>query len=254
MAGFIWYELMADEPEPALAFYRAVVGWKIEAFDPSDHSYTILKAAGRGIGGVLPTPADARAAGARPAWLGYIAVPDVDAAARSIVEAGGKLHRDIMDIPSVGRIAMVSDPQGAPFYLIDPDGEDRPPLSPMTAGTVGWRELHTIGWSAAFDFYRAQFGWQKAEAIEMGPAGTYQIFQMESGGNWSGGMFDSDGLGRPAWLFYFVVGDIDEAAARVRAAGGEVLEEPMQVPGGVWTIQCRDPQGAMFALVGSRRT
>ena len=252
MAGFIWYELMTEDTGAALAFYRAAVGWGTEAFAPADHGYTILKAGGRGVGGVLPTPDDARAAGARPAWFGYVAVPDVDAAARAIVDAGGKLHRDIIDVPTVGRIAMVSDPQGAPFYLIAPTGEDQPPLSPMTPGTVGWRELHTSGWSAAFNFYAAQFGWQKAEAMEMGPAGTYQIFQMESGGDWSGGMFDSNAFGRPAWLFYFVVGDIDEAAARVRAAGGEVLEEPMQVPGGVWTIQCRDPQGAMFALVGSR--
>ena len=253
MASFIWYELMTDDTDAALAFYAEVVGWETEAFGPGSHGYTILKAEGQGVGGVLATPEDAHAAGARPAWFGYIAVPDVDSAADAIVGAGGQLHRDIVDVPTVGRIAMVSDPQGAPFYVIAPTGEDRPPLSPMTAGTVGWRELHAAGWSAAFDFYAANFGWEKAEAMEMGPAGTYQIFQMESGGNWSGGMFDSNALGRPAWLFYFVVGDIDEAAARVRAAGGEVLEEPMQVPGGVWTIQCRDPQGAVFALVGSRR-
>lgn len=254
MAGFIWYELMTDNTDAALEFYRGVIGWETEAFDPGNHGYTILKAAGHGVGGVLPTPDDARAAGARPAWFGYVAVADVDAAAHAIREAGGQLHRDIIDLPSVGRIAMVSDPQGAPFYLIAPTDEDRPPLSPMTAGTVGWRELHAADWSAAFDFYATHFGWQKAEAMETGPAGTYQIFQMESDGNWSGGMFDSNAFGRPGWLFYFVVGDIDEAAARVRAAAGEVLQEPMQVPGGVWTIQCRDPQGAVFALVGSRRT
>lgn len=255
MASFIWYELMTEDTEAALAFYRAVVGWETEAFAPGDHGYTILKAGGRGIGGVLPTPEDARAGGARPAWFGYIDVADVDAAARAIVDAGGQLHRDIIDVPTVGRIAMVSDPQGAPFYLIAPNGEggeDQPPLSPMAPGSVGWRELHTSGWSTAFDFYAAQFGWEKAEAMDMGPAGTYQIFQMESGGDWSGGMFDSDALGRPAWLFYFVVGDIDEAAERVRAAAGEVLDGPMEVPGGVWTIECRDPQGARFALVGSR--
>jgi hypothetical protein len=252
MAGFIWYELMTEDTDAALAFYREVVGWEAEAFAPTDHSYTILKAAGRGIGGVLPTPADARAAGARPAWFGYISVPDVDAGALSIVEAGGKLHRDIMDIPGVGRIAMVSDPQGAPFYLIAPQGDDQAALPPMSPGSVGWHELHTTDWRAAFDFYADRFGWQKAEAMEMGPAGTYQIFQMGEDGNWSGGMFDSQALGRSAWLFYFVVGDIDEAATRVRAAAGEVLNGPMEVPGGAWIIQCRDPQGATFALVGSR--
>lgn len=56
----------------------------------------------------------------------------------------------------------------------------------------------------------------------------------------------------PLWLFYFIVGDIDAAVARVTAGGGTVLNGPMEVPGGGWIIQALDPQGAMFALVGMR--
>jgi hypothetical protein len=55
----------------------------------------------------------------------------------------------------------------------------------------------------------------------------------------------------PAWLYYVNVGDIEAAVARVAAAGGQTVNGPMQVPGGSWIAQCRDPQGAMFALVGS---
>ena len=195
-------------------------------------------------------PEDARQAGARPVWLGYIGVDDVDAVAGRIVEAGGKLHKDIMDVPGVGRIAMVADPQGAPFYLIAPEGEDQPPVEDMSPGHVAWRELHTTDWSAAFDFYSGEFGWSKAEAMDMGPMGIYQIFT--AGGNWAGALFNASTFGRPGWLFYFVVGDIDEAVERVRSAGGEILEGPMEVPGSAWIIQGRDPQGAMFALVGNR--
>jgi hypothetical protein len=256
MPSFIWYELMTDAPEAAKAFYTRVVGWETRAFQPGDDGYSLWEADGRGIGGLMRIPAEAAAAGARPCWLGYIATDDVDAAAARVEAAGGTLHKEAMDIPTVGRIAMLSDPQGAPFYLIAPEGaqdDSGPPASPMTLGHVGWHELHTSDWEAAFAFYSGQFGWEKDEAMNMGPMGIYQLFRAGPGGNAIGGMFNADTFGRPAWLFYFVVGNIDEAVERVRSAGGEVLEGPMEVPGNAWVIQARDPQGAMFALVGMRR-
>jgi hypothetical protein len=251
MAAFIWYELMTNEPEAAKAFYARVVGWEMEAFAPGDTGYTVAKAAGRGVGGILPMPEAACAGGARPAWFGYVAVDDADAAAARVVEAGGALHRDMIDIPGVGRIAMVSDPQGAPFYLIAPSGEDQPPVPPMTPGHVGWHELYAADGEAAFAFYAEQFGWTQTDALDMGPMGKYRIFAM--GGAHAGGiMTRPDFVPRPFWLFYFTVGDIDEAAARLAEAGGTVVRGPMEVPGGDWVIQATDPEGAMFALVGSR--
>lgn len=57
----------------------------------------------------------------------------------------------------------------------------------------------------------------------------------------------------PAWLFYFNVAAIDAAAERVRSGGGQIINGPMEVPGGSWIVQCLDPQGAMFALVAPQR-
>ena len=54
------------------------------------------------------------------------------------------------------------------------------------------------------------------------------------------------------WNFYFRVGDIDSAGERVSSGGGEVLQGPMEVPGGDFVIVGRDPQGASFGLVGGR--
>jgi predicted enzyme related to lactoylglutathione lyase len=62
-----------------------------------------------------------------------------------------------------------------------------------------------------------------------------------------------EGVPAPFWLHYFTVDAIGAAAARVTAKGGQVLQGPHEVPGGSWVIQCRDPQGAMFALVSSHR-
>ena len=250
MAGFIWYELMSGDPEAAKGFYRRVVGWETEPFG-EEGAYTILTAGGRGVGGVLDMPKEAREAGARPAWLGYVAVPEVDEAARGIEAAGGAIHRDVIDIPGVGRVAMVSDAQGAAFYLIAPTGEDRPPAPRTTPGHVGWHELYAAHGDTAFDFYARRFGWTQADALDMGPMGTYRIFAV--GGEPVGGiMTKPDFLPRPFWLFYFTVGDIDEASRRVTGAGGTIMRGPMEVPGGDWIIQATDPEGAIFALVGSR--
>jgi predicted enzyme related to lactoylglutathione lyase len=56
----------------------------------------------------------------------------------------------------------------------------------------------------------------------------------------------------PAWLYYFNVSDLDAAAQRVQAGGGQILLGPVEVPGGSSIVQCADPQGAMFALEGRR--
>jgi predicted enzyme related to lactoylglutathione lyase len=249
--GFIWYELMTEDVEAAKAFYGTVVGWEMRGFEGSQ-DYSVLEANGRGIGGIMATPADAKAAGARPIWFGYIGTSDIEKAVEGIRAAGGNVHRDVMDIKGVGRIAMATDPQGAAFMLIQPDGEDQPPPEPMSPCSIGWHEFHTSDWEKGFDFYSRQFGWEKDEALNMGPMETYQLFRT-GGSNAVGGMFNAETFGRPAWLYYFVVANIDDAADRVRGADGAVLNGPTEVPGGAWIIQCRDPQGAMFALVGMRR-
>ena len=166
-----------------------------------------------------------------------------------MTQAGGASLRAADDIPGVGRFAVVADPQGAAFILFRPAPEmDRQPRPPGTMGHAGWHELHAADWQGAFAFYAGQFGWTKDEAVDMGPMGTYQLF---AAGNVAiGGMMTkAEAVPAPFWLFYFNVPDIDAAAARVAAGGGHVLHGPMEVPGGSRVIQCRDPQGATFALV-----
>jgi predicted enzyme related to lactoylglutathione lyase len=211
----------------------------------------VLKAGERGIGGLMTIPEDAVRMGMRPNWVGYIFSADVDETTRSIAAAGGKVYRQPADIPSVGRFSVVTDPQGAMFMLIAPEGEDQPKVAPGTEGHVGWRELYANDWTSAFDFYAATFGWTKGEAMDMGPMGVYQLFEVD--GEQTGGMMNKPAaIPHPMWLFYFNVGDIDAAAGRVGSAGGQVLNGPMEVPGGSWIVQCADPQGAMFALAGKR--
>ncbi len=254
-ASFMWYELMTSDQPAAEAFYKAVVGWNMADAGQPDMRYTILSAGSRGMGGLMTIPAEAAKAGARPGWLGYVGVPDTDAAAKRVAEAGGTIHRSPADIPNVGRFAVVADPGGALFELFTPlpRADEPPPALPTTPGLVSWHELYTsMGEKAAFDFYSGQFGWETIELMDMGPMGKYRIFGVD--GVQSGGMMNKpENVPASAWAFYVNVDGIDAAVERIKSNGGQVLMGPHEVPGGSWIVQALDPQGANFALVSPRR-
>ena len=136
--------------------------------------------------------------------------------------------------------------------LFKPLGSDCSPAPTGTPGHVGWHELYAADWSSGFDFYARQFGWTQADAIDMGPLGTYQLFA--TGGAPMGGMMNKpDSIPSPAWVYHFNVAEANAAAARVTEHGGRILNGPHQVPGGSWILHCLDPQGALFALVAPNR-
>lgn len=251
--SFVWYELMTTDLPAAEAFYRQVVGWQTRDAGMPDMRYTLLAIGDTEIAGAMTLPPEACSAGARPGWLGYVAVDDVDAGAARVAQAGGTIQFGPQDIPGVGRFATVADPQGAMLALFKGQSAEQPPQpAPGTPGTFGWHELYAIESAAAFDFYAGQFGWTLDQAMDMGPMGVYRIFAI--GGVPSGGMMTRpvDTM-PPAWLFYVNVDAIDAAIARVGAHGGQVIHGPQQVPGGSWIAQCVDPQGAMFAMVAATR-
>src|SRR6478672_1326094 len=144
---FIWYELMTPDPDGAKAFYDAVVGWNVEAQSSFPNGYRMIgRSDGKSAGGVLPLNDEMQQHGARPTWLGYILVTDVDRSVAAIEQAGGKAPMPAFDIPNVGRVAMVTDPQGAPFYIMKPTPPQGDPaaksdvFSPTEQQRVGWNE------------------------------------------------------------------------------------------------------------------
>src|SRR5215213_7647254 len=144
----IWYELMTPDAEAAKTFYDSVVGWRIGEPVAEFQGYRMIGRSDGGFaGGVLPLTDDMQQHGARPTWLGYVGVDDTDGSVAAIEQAGGKALMPAMDVPSVGRIAMVADPQGAPFYVmtpIPPAGEDKRAsdvFSPDQSQRVSWNEL-----------------------------------------------------------------------------------------------------------------
>ena len=250
---FVWYELMTSDDQAAAAFYSQVVGWQTADAGMPDMRYTLLSAGGAAIAGLMTLPQAACDAGARPGWVGYIGVADVDVMAQRLQQAGGQVHRPPEDIPGVGRFAVVADPHGASFDLFRGNEAEQPPQPPMgTPGTVGWAELSAGDLGSAWTFYSSLFGWTREEDMDMGEMGVYRLFA--AGGPAIGGMMDKPPqVPAPGWLYYFNVEAIDAAKARVTAAGGQVLNGPMEVPGPMWTLQCLDPQGAAFALMAPMR-
>ena len=252
LAGhFVWYELMTSDLDAAIDFYAHAVGWTAEKSGQPDLDYRLLLASGTRVAGAMALPPQACANGGKPGWIGYIGVGDVDATIPKLKAAGGALHKPAADIPGIGRFAVVADPHGASFVLFRGEGEPPAPVAMGTPGHPGWRELHACDGPTAFDFYSGLFGWQKDGAMDMGAMGVYQLFAV--GGEQTGAvMTKMPNTPAPFWLYYFNVDAIAAAEARVKEKGGQVINGPMEVPGERWIIQCLDPQGAMFALVGPR--
>jgi predicted enzyme related to lactoylglutathione lyase len=248
---FAWYELITTDVEAAKAFYTKVMGWGAWDTSVPGTAYTLFTAGKASVGGLMDLPEDARKRGGRPGWVGYVGVNDVDATADRIKRLGGVVHVPPTDVPNISRFSVFADPQTARLALfkwLKPGREQ--PAEPGAPGRVGWHELLAADWEKALAFYSELFGWQKADA-DIGEMGTYQLFS--AGGQTIGGMVTKPPtMPAPFWLYYFNISDVDAAAQRVQAGGGQVLDGPLEVPGGSWIVQCTDPQGAVFALEGKR--
>lgn len=251
---FIWYELMTGNPDAAQAFYGDVIGWTIGEQAPGDMDYRMIAAGDELVGGLFPLNDEMRKQGARPGWLGYVAVDDVDATVSEVESLGGRVLMRGRDLPDVGRIAMVADPQGVPFYVMRGavEGETSTAFKPMAEGHCGWNELATTDQAGALSFYGRLFGWASSEAMPMGEMGEYKFLDHYGVRLGAVSPHIEEGAS-PIWTYYFRVAEIDASKARAEARGGKILHGPMEVPGGDHIFIGVDPEGAMFALVGPRK-
>jgi hypothetical protein len=248
LGRFLWYELMTVDPEGAQAFYTKVVGWGTQRWDSPTMKYVMWMRGEMPIGGLMELPEEVRKQGAPPNWMAYIGAPDVDRTFEQALRLGAVAYARPADIPSVGRFAVLSDPQGATFALYAPATPPPEITGPPQVGDFSWHELVTTDHAAAFGFYQALFGWEQTGEHDMGPMGLYRMFGRK--GHTLGGMFNKppDMPFPPHWLLYACVDDIRRATDAIKAAGAKVVHGPQEVPGGDWIVQAFDPQGAYFAL------
>jgi hypothetical protein len=248
---FVWYELMTADMEIGKAFYASVIGWGTRDSSMPGLAYSLFSIGGYPVAGLVTLPEDATRTGATPHWTGYVGVDDVDAAVGRVKQLGGAVYVPPTDVPNISRFSVVADPQMATLALVKGLKSGPAQAAALAApGCVGWHELLAADWEKALAFYGELFGWQKAESHH-DAMGTYQAFS--AGGMTIGGMFTKPAtLPLPFWLYYFNIDDIQAAAKRVEAGGGQILYGPTGVPGCASIVHCADPQGAVFALLDRR--
>jgi predicted enzyme related to lactoylglutathione lyase len=249
----VWYELMTNDKAAAETFYKNVVGWTSAPFEGSPNPYTVFKRSGEvQVAGVLKRP---EGMNMPPFWAMYVAVPKLEEAVARIKRLGGGEVSPVIEVPTVGRLQMMKDPQGAAFYIIEPASTEGRPEAAPEVGEASWHELMTTDAPAAMKFYSEIFGWQASETMDMGPMGQYHMFNRPHG--MIGGMMNKPpemAQVPPHWMIYFRVPDIDAAVQRIKANGGAILNGPMEVPGGDRVLNAVDPQGAAFSLHERKRS
>ncbi len=252
--GFVWYELVTNGIDAAAEFYGKVTGWDIRDSGMPGMKYLLFGKDGKDVGGMMDWAGTGTGGGSGPAeWMAHIYTPDVDAEVASVKADGGTVVRPPTDIPHVGRFAVVTDPQGAKFLLFQPSQQYAPErLKQNEPGNIGWHELLTSDWEAAWEFYSKHYGWQKDYAMDMKEHGIYQTFRTGTDKYTGAMMTDFVPGGKPRWQFYIQVPDVDMAVPTILENGGKVAHGPMDVPGGSRIVQAFDPQGGFFALVSAK--
>lgn len=243
-----WVEL-SGTPDVAAseAFYRELFGWEMPELPNSDElgGYRRAKLNGKDVAGVSPKMED----GQPTVWATYISVDDAAATIAKVGEAGGQTVVEPMDVMGLGTMAVFTDPTRAVIGIWQPGTFAGAELV-NEYGTVGWNELSTRDTAAAKQFYGAVFGWGFDDE-ESDRTGTYTIWKV--GDAMVGGMLDMSAVGIPAevppnWLTYFTVEDTDAAVEKVKAGGGNVMMEPIEIPVGRFAV-ATDQFGAAFALM-----
>lgn len=248
-----WAELSTSDEDGALKFYTSLFGWVDHAeampAEAGGGFYHMPQIDGDNIIGLSKQQPDEAAQGIPPHFSVYLAVDDVDATVAKVEGAGGRVLMPSMDVMDHGRMAIITDPTGAPVGLWQAKqhhgfgrfGE---------VGAVTWCELITSDAGAASAFF-AQLVGVSPQTVDMGS--PYTLLKAGDAQNEvSGLMQKTEMMGNMpnTWGVYFEVADTDACAASARGLGATIVQEPFDTPAGrIAMIQ--DPQGAIFGVIKS---
>jgi hypothetical protein len=243
---FVWHDLTTDDPESCKKFYAALLGWEYVDTTVLGRPYSVARLKEMPVGGIhAPRPENA---GKTPAhWLSYMSVADVDAEVTRAKEAGGTLLAGPLDVGSVGRAAVLRDPQGAPFGFVRFSAGDPADTATPVEGAFFWNEYLTHDMEATLAFYNGLVPFEMT--VTTGESGAGYVVLKH--GRARAGVFrvpDSEKNVPPNWLPYVRVADPSALAARVAGLGGRVVLAPR--PGirkGSLAVVA-DPTGAVLAL------
>lgn len=246
---FVWHDLITTDIESAIDFFVGLFGWSIQVVDTarSKGSYRVFHAAERAMGGFVALDPDREVASH---WLGYVAVENLDNVVAASEGAGGVQAVAPIEIPQIGRIAVLRDPSGGNYAPLQRNSEASLPPEETQHGEICWNELHAPDHPRCVAYYGATFGWA-ADERPMGSYGQYTVF--------NDGTRDVAGLAGhrvaslpcPVWIPYVRVTDLTKAANRVQQLGGAFWVLPVDIPDVGSAAVIADPSGAPTGLFQS---
>lgn len=239
---FCWIELATPDTEAAKSFYSSLFGWSANENDMGEMGmYTIFQRNGRDCAAMYALAPEQQAQGIPPNWATYVAVESADAAAEKAKSLGGNVIQPPLDVFDFGRMAVLSDPQGAVFCVWEANKHWGVTIRDE-ANTLCWNELATKDAEASRAFYTKLFGWTAKASPE--------YTEWYAGDKAIGGMrtINEGEPTPPNWMPYFMADDCDGMAVKAAALGATSYVPPTDIPGtGRFTV-LGDPQGAVFAL------
>lgn len=256
---FTWADVAAPDPAAAKDFYTALFGWEAEdQFDPDgEYVYTMFSQDGKTVAGLGGQPPGLADQGIPAFWNSYVTVDNVDEVIEKWTAAGGSVMLPAMDVFTSGRMAFVTDPEGASVALWQPMDHVGGQAFNLP-GAMTWNELATRDSAAAREFYGEALGWN-FEIFE-GEGEPYWLIVLPnkkqgdplSEDDYNGGFFtigDQSPPEMPAnWSVYFHSADVDADVAKATELGGKVIAPAMDTPAGRIAVVA-DPQGGVFNLI-----
>jgi uncharacterized protein len=119
---FVWHEVYGPSADASIDFYTKALGWGVQSMEMGEMgTYHMLTVNGTAVAGIQATDGNPQMEGVPPHWATYVAVDDVDARVAKCESLGATVLVPAMDIPKVGRMCLIKDPQGATVWLFTPD-------------------------------------------------------------------------------------------------------------------------------------
>ncbi len=237
---FVWREIMTTDMAATTRFYTEVFGWKAETMKmPDGNDYAFCKIGDLGVAGMMKHPM----AGVPAYWSGSVSVTDVDDTAKRAAAAGGKVVVPPMDAGGMGRYTGFIDPQGAMTNAWKGTEGDGPASMPPGVGSFCWEQLNTTAPADAFAFYSKVFNWTEK------PMAADPSMKLFAAGSTEVASVMQAPPGVPAhWLSYVVVDKLTDSYGRIKAQGGKVMVERIDVPtiGAIGVFQ--DNVGAVLGV------
>lgn len=240
---FCWIELATTDSQGALQFYTSLFGWSVVNHDMGEMGqYHIFQKGGQDVAAMYRMMPEMQSSGVPTNWLSYVAVTSADEAVATAKSLGGSVINGPFDVYDMGRMAMLTDPQGAAFAVWE-SKQHHGVQRRDEDGTLCWNELQARDVTGSRTFYTGLFPWSFKASDE------YTEWHLTDG-DAVGGMLPAQSPEMPPhWLPYFQVEDCEATVRRAQELGAALYAPPMDIPNVGRFAVLADPQGGAFAVI-----